>query len=98
MADGSRIIAGLEEVVAYVEGDKTRGREVVVDIPRQIDVRDIRRRLGMSQSAFAQRFGFSVHTLRNWEQGHRQPEGPSRVLLTLIDRIPDAVQSALREP
>lgn len=91
------ILEGLEDALAYARGDRSRGKECTVSIPRHIDVRAIRHRLEMSQEAFALRFGFSLSTLRNWEQGHRQPEGPARVLLTLIERIPDQVQEALRK-
>jgi putative transcriptional regulator len=49
----------------------------------------------MTQEEFAARFGFSVNTLRHWEQGKRQPEGPTRAYLLVIDRAPKAVQKAL---
>ena len=91
-----KIIAGLRDAVAYSHGDGSRAVASAVAVPRSIDVRAIRKKLGMSQETFALRFGFSLGTLRNWEQGHRQPDGPSRVLLTLIDRIPDEVQEALK--
>jgi DNA-binding transcriptional regulator YiaG len=52
-------------------------------------------RLGLSQEQFAARFGFSVETIRNYEQGHRKPTGPARVLLRVIAREPDAVTRAL---
>lgn len=61
-------------------------------------VRSIRERMGMSQATFARLFGISVDTLQNWEQGRRQPEGPARMLLRVIDREPEAVRRALREP
>lgn len=60
-----------------------------------IDVRDIRARLEMSQREFATFCGVSVHTLRNWEQGRRRPEGPARVLLLVVDREPEAVFRAV---
>jgi putative transcriptional regulator len=41
-------------------------------------------------------FGFSINTLRHWEQGKREPEGPTRAYLRVIDRAPNAVQIALR--
>ena len=44
---------------------------------------------------FAGQFGFSVNTLRHWEQGKRQPEGPMRAYLLVIERAPKAVQKAL---
>jgi putative transcriptional regulator len=50
----------------------------------------------MTQEEFAGRFGFSVNTLRHWEQGVRQPEGPTRAYLLVIQRAPNAVQRALR--
>ena len=50
----------------------------------------------MTQEAFAQRFWFSVNTLRHWEQGKRIPEGPTRAYLLVIDRAPKAVTKALR--
>jgi DNA-binding transcriptional regulator YiaG len=51
-----------------------------------IDVRGVRRRLGLSQSEFASKFGFPTATLRNWEQGRTRPDGPARVLLAIIAR------------
>ncbi len=59
------------------------------------DVRAIRRHLGLSQQQFAIRFGFTVETIRNYEQGHRRPTGPARVLLRIIATNPDAVVRAL---
>lgn len=66
-----------------------------VHIPQEIDVKAIRAKLGMTQPEFAGRFGFSVKTLRHWEQKQRVPEGPTRAYLLVIDRDPDAVQRAL---
>lgn len=48
------------------------------------DVKSIRAKPGLSQEQFAARFGFSVETLRNYEQGHRRPTGPASVLLRVI--------------
>jgi putative transcriptional regulator len=86
---------GLEEALVYARGeaDKSQYR---VHVPRRIDVRAIRTRLRMTQEEFAGRFGFSVNTLRHWEQGKRQPEGPTRAYLLVIDRAPKTVQKALR--
>lgn len=85
---------GLEEALAYSKGeaDKSKYR---VHVPHRIDVRTIRTKLGMTQEEFAGRFGFSVNTLRHWEQGKRQPEGPTRAYLLVIDRAPKTVQKAL---
>jgi putative transcriptional regulator len=66
-----------------------------VSIPDKVDVARIRKKLGLTQEAFALRFGFSVKNVRNWEQGVRQPEGAARAYLVVIDRKPEAVQEAL---
>lgn len=63
--------------------------------PASVDVRRIRETLQLSQSEFAARFGFTAAAVRQWEQGRRQPHGPARVLLTIIDREPGAVRRAL---
>lgn len=62
---------------------------------RQVDVKALRARLGMSQDAFAGRYGLDVATLRNWEQGRTTPEGPAATLLQLIDSDPDKVAELL---
>ena len=63
--------------------------------PAEVDVRGIREKLHLSQLAFAARFGFTAGAVRQWEHGRRRPHGPARVLLTIIDREPDAVRRAL---
>jgi len=85
---------GLEQALAYARGE-ARDSDYRVHVPGEIDVRAIRTKLGMTQEEFARRFGFSVNTLRHWEQGKRQPEGPTRAYLLVIDRAPKAVQKAL---
>lgn len=86
---------GLEEALAYAEGSADASRHYGVHIPADVDVRAIRTRLNMTQEEFAGRFGFSINTLRHWEQGRRVPEGPARAYLLVIDRDPRAVENAL---
>jgi putative transcriptional regulator len=50
----------------------------------------------LSQDEFAAKFGFAAASVRNWEQGRRQPEGPARVLLAVIDRHPEVVEEVLQ--
>jgi len=90
-----RLERSLRQALAYVEGtaDVAKYR---VHVPQEIDVRAIRDKLGMTQEEFSRQFGFSVNTLRHWEQGKRVPEGPTRAYLLVIDRAPKAVQKALR--
>ena len=86
---------GLEEALAYAKGDGDV-RKYNVHVPHDVDVRAIRTKLKMTQEEFAGQFGFSVNTLRHWEQGKRQPEGPTRAYLLVIERAPKAVQKALK--
>ncbi len=60
-----------------------------------VNVRAIRKALGLSQEAFAARFGFPLASLRNWEQGRRRPEGAALTLLRVIAKEPEAVRRAL---
>jgi putative transcriptional regulator len=59
------------------------------------DVKAIRRKLGLSQAAFARQFGFSVRTLQQWEQGRAVPDRPARILLRVIKASPRTVERAL---
>jgi putative transcriptional regulator len=52
-------------------------------------------REGLSQEQFAAAFGVSLGTVRNWEQGRRTPDGPARVLLTVIEKSPRTVLRAI---
>lgn len=56
------------------------------------DVVALRRFVGLTQAAFAEALGISVHTLRNWEQGRRKPEGPALALLRIAARHPKIVR------
>ena len=85
---------GLEDALGYVKGEADPSTFRVHN-PEKIDVKAIRTKLGMTQQEFSGRFGFNVNTLRHWEQGIRQPEGPARAYLLVIDRAPEAVQNAL---
>ena len=93
---GSRIVASLKEAVEWVEGKDVPVRVTTVDVP-VIDVRATRKSLGLSQAAFAAKFGFHPATLKNWEQGRTRPDGPARVLLAVIARHPKAVEDALQK-
>lgn len=94
---GKLLIEAMEEALADAKGLPTKVRRHVVMVPAQVDVKAIRRRLRMSQGVFAERFGFSLGTVQNWERGHRRPEGAARALLKVIDRRPEAVLEALSD-
>ena len=73
-------------------GVRKPSRTFVIEDPNP---KAIRERLGLSQSRFASIIGVSVRTLQNWEQGRREPEGPAKALLRVVDREPQAVLHAL---
>lgn len=58
--------------------------------------RRVRRRLGFSQTEFADRIGVSLDTIRNWEQGKRSPTGAATALLKILDKAPEVALAALR--
>jgi putative transcriptional regulator len=90
-----KIAAGLKDAIAIARGEADRA-SYRVQVPADLDVGRIRRKLKLSQSEFAARFGIAPGTLRDWEQRRKRPEGPARVLLIVIEREPDAVERAIR--
>jgi len=92
---GQSIITGVKQAIAWAARAQVPVRKTLVTIP-QVDVKRIRSRMHLSQNEFAQKFRFSRAAVRNWEQGRRQPEGPARILLAVIERSPQAVEAVLR--
>ncbi len=80
-----------------MRGEKVAARVHKVEIPDEIDVREIREKLHLSRQDFADRFGFSSRTVQHWEQGDRNPRGPAKILLVLLQREPDLVEGILAE-
>jgi putative transcriptional regulator len=97
MSKRHKIVDGLREAVSYAKGTPSQVRLSSYNIPENIDVKKLREDLGMSQPEFALKFGFSLGTLRHWEQGRRYPDGAARVLLTVIHHSPQVVNRALEE-
>ena len=93
---GGRIIEGLEEAIAWTRGENDRARVTLVHVPI-VDVRKVRKKMKLSQTQFAVKFGFPQATLRNWEQGRSHPDASTRVLLAVIAKHPDAVEDVLRK-
>jgi len=68
---------------------KGKGKRKTLQLPP--NVKSIRDKMGLSQSAFAGLLGVSVRTLQEWEQGRRNPKGPAQALLRVADRHPEAL-------
>jgi DNA-binding transcriptional regulator YiaG len=60
------------------------------------DIAALRRFIGLTQAELARAMGISVHTLRNWEQGRRHPEGPAVALLRIAARHPRIIRENLK--
>ena len=87
-----QMMDGLNDVEAFLAGKQEGFR---AHVPQEVDVKAIRNRLGMTQARFSDTFGFSLDAIKHWEGGRRTPEAPARTLLTVIDKNPAAVLTAL---
>jgi putative transcriptional regulator len=87
-----QMMDGLNDVEAFLAG-KQQGFKA--HVPQEVDVKAIRNRLGMTQAKFSGVFGFSLDAIKHWEGRRRIPEAPARTLLTVIDKNPAAVLTAL---
>lgn len=83
---------GLSEVDAFLSGQQEGFK---LTVPEEINVKDIRSHLRMTQKSFSSCFGFSLDAIKHWEGGRRTPEAPVRAFLTVIARNPKAVMIAL---
>ncbi|GHU03734.1 DNA-binding protein [Alphaproteobacteria bacterium] len=90
---GEELIKGAKEALAIAEG---RMEPPVIYIPETVDVAAIRKKLRLSQTAFAARFGLPIGTVRDWEQARRTPDRAASVLLAVIAHDPDAVTRAIQ--
>ena len=91
---GKEVEAALGEVLAHVRGE-TQLPCRIVDDPAAERIVALRKRLQLSRQGFADRFGLDARAVQDWEQGRRVPDRAARVLLTVIDREPEAVVRAL---
>ena len=75
-----------------------RDRIIRGEIDPARDIAALRRFAGLTQEEFAEALSISVHTLRNWEQGRRTPEGPALALLRVAARHPRVLRENLAAP
>jgi len=83
---GREILEGIQEIKAYQAGQLELRTRVLTEpsMPREI-----RKRLGLSQAAFAGLMGVSPRTVQEWEQGKRKPSGPAKSLLRIAEQHPE---------
>jgi putative transcriptional regulator len=91
---GLEVEQALNEVLAHVRGEVALpGR--IIDDPSKVRILAVRKKLGLSRRKFAERYHLDPRTVQDWEQGRRTPDQAARVLLTVIEREPEAVERAL---
>jgi len=93
-ADFQNLLQGIREAGSHLRGNKRAASRVDRIDPQSVAA--IRAKLRLSQEEFSAAFGISLATLRNWEQGRRQPTGAARVLLHVAAKHPKAVLDAVR--
>ena len=93
---GRELETALGEVLEHVRGEEVLPCRVV-DNPAAEHIVAIRKRMKLSRRKFADLFGLDTRAVQDWEQGRRVPDRAARVLLTVIDRDPEAVVRALGE-
>ena len=86
------LVDSMTQMGEIVRGERAPSREFHVDA---IAIKNLRSKVGLSQPKFAALLHVDVGTLRNWEQGRREPTGPAKALLTAISRDPNNVLKAL---
>jgi len=86
-ADIARQVAGNPDAAPILSGAATAAAIV----------RTVRRRLGISQAAFAARYHIPIGTLRDWEQDRKRPDAPALAYLRIIAREPEMAARALEE-
>jgi putative transcriptional regulator len=87
-----KLVRSVKQMGAIMRGEAVPHRHTVVT---DVDVKALRERIGFTQAQFSRMFGVSIRTLQNWEQGRREPEGPAKALLRVVEREPQAVLNAL---
>jgi putative transcriptional regulator len=86
------LMNSVQQMDEIVQGKRVPSRVTEIDA---LQVRSIRKSTGLSQVRFAEMIDVQVATLRNWEQGRREPTGPAKALLRAIRNDPDHVLRAL---
>lgn len=83
---GKEILEGIKEIKLFKKGDiELKTWSLSEPSPTKI----IRKKLKLSQSAFASLMGVSPRTIQDWEQGRRNPQGPAKSLLRIAEQHPE---------
>ena len=87
------LVTSVREGGTILRGQRAASRAFKIDAP---NIKKIRAGYNLSQKEFATLLGISIATLRNWEQGRREPEGAAKILLQVAARHPDVVWDVVK--
>ena len=88
------LMESVQQMGEIVRGERQPSREFHVET---LPVKEIRKATGLTQAKFAALIDVQLGTLRNWEQGRRDPTGPAKALLKAIHNDPVNVLNALAD-
>jgi len=101
---GERIIKSLQSVIDFQNGDKTKCRvrtykapdiEPIQEFTKE-EIKEIRQKVDLPQTRFAELLGVSPRSVEAWEAGTRKPTGTAKRLFQMIDKNPNALDSIIR--
>jgi putative transcriptional regulator len=103
---GERLVESAREAVR-IEGGEAKPARVtrytaagatVEPPPRYVPdrIRGIRGHMALSQPVFAATLNVSAETVRAWEQGKREPDGPTLRLLEVAEQHPEVLLAKVR--
>lgn len=84
----NELLQSVEQAKDIMGGKAEPSRRFFIEEPNP---KEIRSNMNLTQKEFATLMNISVHTLRNWEQGRRHPEGPARILLNVANNHPEVL-------
>lgn len=87
-----KLYESMTQMNEIIDGERTPSREFLVDA---VHVKEIRKKTGLTQEKFCRLIDVNLGTLRNWEQGRREPTGPAKALLRALSNDPAHVLAAL---
>jgi putative transcriptional regulator len=88
------LLQSAQDMLAHARGEK-KFPTYSYNAPANVDVKEVRSNLHLTQEEFASFIGASVHAVRHWENGRRTPDGTARTLLCVLKANPNAVLAAL---
>ena len=103
---GQKLIDSVREAVEIERGQKEPARvtrytaaEARVEAPPRYvaeRIREIRDDMALSQPVFAAALNVSAETVRAWEQGKREPDGPTLRLLEVAEQHPEVLLESVQ--